>query len=85
MSEKGVLDLEEKEENLVKQVCKEYNLTANQLSEKLDIPRGTIGRWMSGKDLPKTAELLLNYMLENRKLEKKMESFKIFRKALNEL
>ena len=77
--------LEEKEENLVKKVCKEYNLTANQLSEKLDIPRGTIGRWMSGKDLPKTAELLLNYMLKNRKLEKKMESFKIFKEALNEL
>ena len=77
--------MEDKKENLVKKVCKEYDLTANQLSEKLDIPRGTIGRWMSGKDLPKTAELLLNYMLENRKLEKKMESFKIFRKALNEL
>ena len=77
--------LEEKEENLVKQVCKEYDLTANQLSEKLEIPRGTIGRWMSGKELPRTAELLLNYMLENRKLEKKMESFKIFKKALNEL
>jgi len=77
--------LEDKEENLVKQVCKAYELTANELSEKLDIPRGTIGRWMSGKDLPRTAELLLNYMLENRKLEKKMESFKIFKKALEGL
>jgi transcriptional regulator with XRE-family HTH domain len=54
--------LEDKEGNLVKQVCKEYNLTVNQLSEKLDIPRGTIGRWMSGKDLPRTAELFLNFM-----------------------
>ena len=77
--------MEDKEENLVKQVCKAYELTANELSEKLDIPRGTIGRWMSGKDLPRTAELLLNYMLENRKLEKKMESFKIFKKALEGL
>ena len=73
------------EENLVKRVCQEYNLTVNQLSEKLEIPRGTIGRWMSGKDLPRTAELLLNSMLENRKLEKKLESFKIFKNALNEL
>ena len=77
--------MEDKEENLVKQVCKAYELTANELSEKLDIPRGTIGRWMSGKDLPRTAELLLIYMLENRKLEKKMESFKIFKKALEGL
>ena len=77
--------LEEKDDNLVKQVCKEYELTANQLSEKLEIPRGTIGRWMTGKDLPRTAELLLNSMLENRKLEKKLEKFKIFKNALNEL
>ena len=77
--------MEEKDDNLVKQVCKEYELTANQLSEKLEIPRGTIGRWMTGKDLPRTAELLLNSMLENRKLEKKLEKFKIFKNALNEL
>jgi len=80
-----VVVLEEREENLVKRVCKEYDLTANQLSEKLDIPRGTIGRWMSGKDLPRTAELLLNFMLENRRLEKKLETFKMFKNALNEL
>ena len=56
-----------------------------QLAEKLDIPRGTIGRWMSGKSLPRTAELALNLMLENRELQKRLESFKIFKDALNEL
>jgi transcriptional regulator with XRE-family HTH domain len=80
-----VLVLEEKEESLVKQVCKEYDLTVNQLSEKLEIPRGTIGRWMSNKDLPRTAELLLKSMLKNRRLEKKLESFKVFKNALNDL
>jgi len=74
--------LEEKEENLVKQVCKEYELTANELAEKLEIPRGTIGRWMTGKELPRTAELLLKFMLENKKLENKLESFKIFKNVL---
>ena len=74
--------MEEKEENLVKQVCKEYELTANELAEKLEIPRGTIGRWMTGKELPRTAELLLKFMLENKKLENKLESFKIFKNVL---
>ena len=77
--------LEEKEENLVKKVCKEYALTTNELAKKLDIPRGTIGRWMSGNNLPKTAELALNLMLENRELQKQLESFKIFKDALNKL
>ncbi|SFV69076.1 hypothetical protein MNB_SV-14-542 [hydrothermal vent metagenome] len=77
--------MEKNEENLVKKVCSEYALTANELAEKIDIPRGTIGRWMSGKSLPRTAELALNLMLENRELQKKLESFKIFKDALNKL
>ena len=77
--------MEKKEENLVKEVCKEYKLTANELAEKLEIPRGTIGRWMTGKELPRTAELLLKFMLENKKLENKLESFKIFKNVLLEL
>jgi hypothetical protein len=35
--------------------------------------------------MPKTAELALELMLKNLELENKLESFKVFRKALNEL
>ena len=77
--------LEKKEENLVKQVCKEYEITQIELGEKLDIPRGTISRWVSTNNIPKTAELALNLMLKNRELENKLESFKVFRDALNKL
>jgi len=77
--------LEEKEENLVKQVCKEYGITQTELGEKLDIPRGTISRWVSTKNIPKTAELALNLMIKNRELENQLQSFKLFRDALNNL
>ena len=77
--------MEEKEENLVKQVCKEYGMTQTELANKLDIPRGTISRWVSTKNIPRTAELALNLMLKNRELEKRLESFKLFRDALNKL
>jgi transcriptional regulator with XRE-family HTH domain len=77
--------LEEKEVHLVKKVCQKYNMTQIELAEKLDIPRGTISRWVSTNKMPKTAELALELMLKNLELENKLESFKVFRKALNEL
>jgi DNA-binding transcriptional regulator YiaG len=77
--------LEENEENLVKQVCREYEITQTELAEKLDIPKGTISRWVSTKKIPRTAELALNLMLKNRELENQLKSFKIFREALNRL
>ena len=77
--------MEEKEENLVKQVCREYEITQTELAEKLDIPKGTISRWVSTKKIPRTAELALNLMLKNRELENQLKSFKIFREALNRL
>jgi transcriptional regulator with XRE-family HTH domain len=77
--------LESKEKNLVKQVCKEYGITQIELAKDLDIPKGTISRWVSTKNIPKTAELALNLMLKNRELENKLESFKLFREVLNKL
>ena len=77
--------MEEKEIHLVKQVCKEYDITQIELAEKLDIPRGTISRWVSTNNMPKTAELALELMLKNKELENKLDFFKGFKKALNEL
>ena len=77
--------MEEKEENLVKKVCREYDITQTELAKELDIPKGTISRWVSTKKIPRTAELALNLMLKNRELENQLKSFKIFREALNRL
>jgi transcriptional regulator with XRE-family HTH domain len=82
---KGVSVLEEKEVHLVKRVCKEYGMTQIELAKELDIPIGTISRWVSTNNIPRTAELALNLMLKNRELENKIEYFKLFRDALNKL
>ena len=76
--------MEEKEENLVKRVCKEYNLTVNELSEKLEIPKGTVGRWSSSQKIPKTAEIALSLMLENKKLKDKLTNVNIFKESLKD-
>ncbi|EOI9615755.1 helix-turn-helix domain-containing protein [Campylobacter jejuni] len=72
------------EENIVKKVCKELNITQRQLSEMLEIPESTIARWKSG-DLPRLTELFLKTMLENIELKRKLEIIKKAHKIISEL
>ena len=55
------------DENIVKRVCRELNITQRELAERMEIPESTIARWKGG-DLPRLAELYLNALLERRKL-----------------
>jgi DNA-binding XRE family transcriptional regulator len=77
--------LDKNEDNLVKKVCKEYNITQAELSKMLDIPKGTIGRWNSTNKIPKTAELALKLMIENKQLKDELKGIQNFKRVLKEL
>jgi len=77
--------LEEKEENLVKQVCKEYEITQTELAKRLDVPRGTIGRWTSDDNIPRGMSIALNLMLENKELKDKLLAVKRFKEILDNI
>ena len=69
-------DLQEAmDDNIVKRVCKELNITQRELAERVDIPESTVARWKGG-DLPRLAELYLNALLENIELKSKLEAIK---------
>lgn len=72
------------EENIVKRVCKELNLTQRELAERMDIPESTIARWKGG-DLPRLAELYLNTLLENTQLKLKLETIKKAHEIISKL
>lgn len=63
------------DDNIVKRVCKELNITQRELAERMDIPESTVARWKGG-DLPRLAELYLNALLENIELKSKLETIK---------
>lgn len=63
------------EENIVKRVCKELNITQAELGRQLDIPASTINTWASGK-IPKMAEVALTLMLENKQQKEILEAIK---------
>ena len=57
------------EENTVKKVCNESNITQKELAEILDVPQGTVNRWASNNDIPKMANLALSQMLKLKDFE----------------
>lgn len=77
LKEQGIISKleEQNNENIVKRVCKELNITQRELAERMDIPESTVARWKGG-DLPRLAELYLNALLENIELKSKLEAIK---------
>ncbi len=77
--------MENEEENLVKKVCKEYGITQTELAKKLDIPRGTLGRWTSNGNIPRGMSIALNLMIENKELKEKLLTVKRFKEILDKI
>ncbi len=66
------------EENLVKRICDEFNITQKELSELLDVSLPTVNRWSgNSKEIPKLAVTSLNSMLENKLLTEKLDRIEI--------
>jgi len=72
-------------ENIVKKVCKELGITQKELAEMLDIPPSTISRWASSDEIPKTARIALELLLENKDLKEKLNALKAFKEILDNL
>ena len=76
--------MELKEENIVKRVCKEFNITQAELSRKLDVSSATVSDWSKG-NIPKMAELALVLMLENKEIKEHLENVKNFYNTLQKI
>lgn len=74
----------EKEENIVKKVCKEFNISQAELSRQLDVSSATISDWAKG-NIPKMAQMALELMLENKELKSHLENVKNFYNTLQKI
>lgn len=72
------------EENIVKKVCKELDITQKELADMLEVGTSTVSQWGKG-DIPKMAQLALEQMLEIKDLKEKITKIKDFKQLLNEL
>jgi DNA-binding XRE family transcriptional regulator len=68
-------------ENLVDKVCREFNINQKELADMLDLSPSTISMWRN-EGIPKLAKIALECMIENKKLEEKVNILKQFKKLL---
>ncbi|ENY8263752.1 helix-turn-helix domain-containing protein [Campylobacter coli] len=73
-------------ENIVKEVCKELNITQKELSEILGVHLTTIQKWVANdNDLPLQAKKSLNLVLENHHLKIRLKTLDEFVRLFKEL
>jgi len=72
-------------QNIVKRVCKELGITQKELAERIGIPAGTVSRWASTDEIPKTARVALELLLENKKLKDQTKILHLFKETLENL
>lgn len=71
------------EENIVKRVCKELNLTQRELAERMGVSQGMPAKWaMEGTTPPQWAIVSMNLLLENERMKAKLEKLKEFQKLI---
>jgi predicted transcriptional regulator len=71
-------------ENIITKACRELGVNQTELGKMFDVPQSTIARWKKG-EIPKMAELAIQYMLENIELQKKLNTIKQAQSVLQEL
>lgn len=71
------------DENIVKRTCKELGITQKELADKFGISTSAISQW--GADIPKTAQVALELMIENHQLKKDLKTLVEGHKILSRL
>ena len=66
----------DKKENLVKEVCKELNITQKELADMMGVNDSTVRTWSSKGNLSNTTIKFLESLLENHRLKEKINKFK---------
>lgn len=70
-------------DNIVKRACKELGITQKELADRLGITPSAISQW--GNDVPKTAQVAIELMLENNQLKKDIKTILEGHAVLNRL
>ncbi len=76
---------EDKEENIVKKVCKKLGLTYKQLGKKIGVSEGTIKRLATSDEITEQVNKSLEMILKIKELEDSAKDVEDFKKLLKKL
>ncbi|CAA6823722.1 MAG: Unknown protein [uncultured Sulfurovum sp.] len=80
-----MLVLEEKEENLIKKVCKDLNLTYKKLADEIGYTEGNLKNSVFKNQISKPLERAIELYLETQKLKKEIAKNKELKQVLKTL
>lgn len=72
------------EENIVKKVCSELNITQKELANIMGVNDVTVRNWSSKGNLSETTVKFLNCLVENKVLKDKLDKLKLAFKLIEE-
>ena len=72
-------------DNLIKQTCKELNLTDKQLGELIGYSEATLNKNASTGEISKAIEVAINLYLETLRLKKELEKFELLKSLIQDL
>jgi DNA-binding transcriptional regulator YiaG len=64
--------------NVVKEICKELNITQKNLAEILEVPEGTISSWAVKNEIPRLGKKAIEFYVKSIKNQKIVDSYKNF-------
>ncbi|MCD4699779.1 MAG: helix-turn-helix domain-containing protein [Phycisphaerae bacterium] len=70
-------------QNIVKSTCQELGITQKELAERLGVTTSAISQWNT--DVPKMAQIALELLIENHRLNKDIQDILKGHKAINRL
>ncbi len=72
-------------DNLIKQTCKELNLTYKQLGELIGYSEATLNKNASTGEISKAIEVAIKLYLETLRLKKELEKFELLKSLIQDL
>ena len=69
--------------NIVKNICKELEITQKNLAEILEVPEGTVSSWAVKNEIPRLGKKAIEFYILNKKNQDIVNSYKSFVHLLN--
>ena len=67
------------EPNLIKQVCKDYNLSYKDLAKEIGMKYNTINRLASSNEISEQIETAIKLLIKTKEQEKELEEYNAFK------
>ena len=64
--------------NIVKDICKELDITQKQLAEILEVPEGTVSSWAVKNEIPRLGKKAIEFYMKSQKNQKIVDSYRSF-------